>query len=105
MILSQHTQLSDENISTKFGRIPRRHRKLSSRDRWPTSMTDFSTGFSLITREPYTLQTYKLSQKIPLAIPRRLNYIVTRNNAYLKSEVGEIGHFRVISGFFTLLSL
>ena len=66
---------------------------------------NFSTGFSLITREPYTLKTCKLSQKIPLTIPRRLNYILTRKNAKLKSELGEIGHFRVISGFFMILSL
>ena len=64
------------------------------------SSTDFSTRFSLITREPNTLQTCKLSQKISLAILRRLKYVVTRKNVKLKSENGEIGCFWAISRLF-----
>ena len=45
------------------------------------STTDFSTRFSLITREPNTLQTCKLSQKIPFAILRRMEYSLTPKNA------------------------
>ena len=69
------------------------------------SSTDFSTGFSLITGDPNTLQTWKLSKKIPLTILRRLNYVLTRKNVKLKIEMDEIGHFRAISRFFTILSL
>ena len=67
------------------------------------STTDFSTRFSLITREQNTLQTCKLSQKIPFAILRRMGYSLAPKNASLKSEFGEIGHFRGILGFFTIL--
>ena len=65
----------------------------------------YQRSFLSITRERNTLKNYNLSQKIPLAILHRMVSSLTRKNAYLESEIGEIGHFRTISVFLTILSL
>ena len=61
---------------------------------------EFSTGFSLITRERCVLQTWNLAQKIRHAILRRMVYSESGNKLYLKSQFGEIGRFSCILGFF-----
>ena len=105
--LGQHTQLSTDNISTKFGRIPSRRRKwiffrIHDHQAGEISWTDFSTGFSLITRESYILQVWKMSQKISFVILRRMVYKFRAKHCYLKSENDEVGRFCAIWGFFSI---
>ena len=90
------------NFSTKFGQNPnpkwkRPFHKPHGRENF---VHGFSTWFSPINREPFKLQAFKLSQKNPLVILLRMVYSMTGINGYLKSEIGEIGHFWCILGFF-----
>ena len=64
------------------------------------SWTDFSIGFSLITREAYILQVWKMSQKISFAILRRMVYNSRAKSSYLKSKNDDIGRFCAILGLF-----
>ena len=48
------------------------------------------------------LETFKLSQKIPLVILHRLVYKLGRKVAYLKSEFVKIGRFGAISMVFSI---
>ena len=61
--------------------------------------TDFSARFSLISQERNQLETCMLSQKISFLILHRLVYNLSRKNAYLKSEIVEIGRFWAILAF------
>ena len=66
---------------------------------------DFSTGFSLITREQSMLKTCKLAQKILNSILRRMVYNLCGNKQYLKSQFGENGRFSCILGFFPIFMI
>ena len=57
---------------------------------------DFSTGFSLITREQSVLQTSYLAQKILPAILRRMVHGLSGKKQYLKSQICENGRFPCI---------
>ena len=45
MKLGQHIQMRADNISTKFGPIPSRHRKWTFRDPWPSGGRNFVDRF------------------------------------------------------------
>ena len=97
------------NIPDNFGRIPsRRWKRPFFRERplgRQNSVDDYLLRFSLIARERNSLQTWKLSQKIPLVILHRLVYNLLRKIAFLKSEIAKIGRLRPFLGFFSILSL
>ena len=63
-------------------------------------VADFSTGFSLITRERKVLQTCKLAYKILHQTLRRMVLSFSGNKQYLKNQFSEIVCFSSIFGFF-----